>query len=74
MIDPVSIVILTGGVLVVLLVVLAVIAAIVLAPAVRRSLAERAAEPDDSQSALDDSESAPGHSAQRLENDDRGGR
>lgn len=62
MIDPISIVILTGAVLGVLLVVLAIIAVVVLAPAVRRSLAERAATPDD------------GESAQGLENDDRGGR
>lgn len=60
MIDPVSIVILTAAVLGVLLVVLAVIAVVVLAPAVRRSLAERSATPDES--------------AQGLENDDRGGR
>lgn len=60
MIDPVSILILTGAVLGVLLVVLAIIAVVVLAPAVRRSLAERAQTPDDS--------------AQGLENDDRGGR
>lgn len=62
MIDPVSIVILTAAVLGVLLVVLAVIAVVVLAPAVRRSLAERAQTIDD------------GESAQGLENDDRGGR
>lgn len=62
MIDPVSIAIITGGVLVVLLIVLAVIATVVLAPAVRRSLAERAVT-------LDDSDSAQG-----LENNDRGGR
>lgn len=62
MIDPISIVILTGAVLGVLLVVLAIIAVVVLTPAVRRSLAERAQTPDD------------GESAQGLENDDRGGR
>lgn len=60
MIDPVSIAIITGAVLAVLLIVLAVIATVVLAPAVRRSLAERSATPDDD-------------SAQRLENDDRRG-
>lgn len=60
MIDPVSIVILTAAVLGVMLIVLAVIAVVVLAPAVRRSLAERAATPDES--------------AQGLENDDRSGR
>jgi membrane protein implicated in regulation of membrane protease activity len=59
MLDPVSIAIITGAVLVVLLVVIAVIATVVLAPAVRRSLAEREATPDDDRS------------AQRLENDDR---
>ena len=41
--DLITIAVLTGAVLVVVLVVIAVIAAIVLAPAVRRSLAEREA-------------------------------
>jgi hypothetical protein len=67
MIDPMSIAMITGGVLVVVLVVLAIIATVVLAPAVRRSLADREAVglPHDS---------AHDQSAQRLENDDRGGR
>jgi hypothetical protein len=52
-IDPISILILTGAVLGVLLIVLAVIAAVVLAPAVRRSLAERASAPDDEMSGVE---------------------